>query len=179
MEKEWFDLADTTVKIGLGAIISVFGAYKLSALNHKRDIDKKMIEKKIDIIEEISENAEIYFYFCTSLYNTVGGMLLDSDNLGQELTESQKKVVISKHENFNRALEHRNKAFSKIKILAIPGAEDALLEYNGALKDFRRMIVFDGQAPTDEFLKQVLERFTKHKGKFYETLNQYMNNFGK
>ncbi|ELI0637258.1 hypothetical protein Q8344_004979 [Vibrio harveyi] len=179
MEKEWFDLADTMIKIGLGAIISVLGTYKLSVLNHKKDIDKKMIEKKIDIIEEISENAEIYFYFCSSLYNTVGGMLLDSDNQGKELTEYQKKIVTAKHEDFNRVLEHRNKAVSKIKLLAIPGAEDALQEYNGTLRDFRRMIVFESQSPTDEFLKQVLEQFTKHKNEFYETLSQYMNSLGK
>ncbi|HHF2934760.1 hypothetical protein [Vibrio alginolyticus] len=179
MEKEWFELADTTIKIGLGAVISVCGAYKLSSLNHKRDIEKRMIEKKVDIIEEISECAEIYFYFCTSLYNTVGGMLLDSGNFGNELTESQKKVVTSKHESFNRALENRNKALSKIKILSIPDAEEALQEYNNALKDFRRIIVFDGQAPTQEFLTQVLENLTKHKNKFYKSLSECMNSLGK
>ena len=49
MEKEWFDLADTMVKIGLGAIISVLGAYKLSVLNHKKDIDK--FKQQADIEE--------------------------------------------------------------------------------------------------------------------------------
>ncbi|MBE4020769.1 hypothetical protein HJ130_18065 [Vibrio parahaemolyticus] len=179
MEKDWFELADTAIKIGLGAFISVFGAYKISSLNHKRDIEKKMVEKKIDIIEEISESAEIYFYFCTSLYNTCGGMLHDSDNVGQDLTEDQKRLVTSKHENFTHALEHRNKAVSKIKILAIPSAEDALKDYNGVLKDFKQMIVFDGKAPDSVFFEQTLERFSEHKSKFYEALSQYMESLGK
>ena len=53
MEKEWFDLADTMVKIGLGAIISVLGAYKLSVLNHKKDIFLVFSIKKNNSIEAL------------------------------------------------------------------------------------------------------------------------------
>lgn len=159
-------------------MISGIATYKVSSLNHKKDIEKTLINKKIDILEEISENAERYFYFCTSLSNAVGGMQKRAKNLGGSLTDAQSKKISSKHANFNEMLECRNKALSKIKILSIPEAENALIEYNNTLGDFRSIIVFDKKMPTIEEREAILERYKCQKDAFYQAVSYYMDTVG-
>ena len=178
MATEWIDIADTALKIGLGALISGVSTYKVSSLNHKKEVEKALIEKKINILEEISESAETYFYFCTSLYNGVGGMQRNAKNVGEQLTEPQRKKLADKHLRLEEALEHRNKAISKIKILSIPEAEKALMDHNKVLSAFRSLVVFDGIMPTAEFLEESREQYLLHKDKFYSALSAYMAKVG-
>ena len=105
MATEWIDIIDTAVKIGLGALISGIATYSVANLNHKKDLNKSLSNKKIEILEEISELAEEYFYFFSSLYNLTGGMLLlKVDNVGGKLTKSQKEHISTKHKSFNDIL---------------------------------------------------------------------------
>ena len=178
MATEWIDVVDTSVKIGLGALISGIATYKVSALNHKKDIEKTIINKKIDILEEISENAERYFYFCTSLSNAISGMQKNAKNIGGDLSDSQRKIISSKHTNMDEALESRNKAMSKIKILSIPEAENALFEYNTALSDLRNIIIFDKKMPSREEREAISARFQCQKDSFYQSISRYMDEVG-
>jgi hypothetical protein len=172
----WIEIIDTAVKIGLGAAISGFATYRVARLNHKNNISKDIVNKKIEIIEEISELAEEYFYFCTSLNNRVGGMIRNNaTNVGQTLTESQKQVIDKCHENFTDVLSKRNKALSKIQILKITDAEKAIVDYNEILGEYREIIVFNKTLLTPEQRNKFHDLFLLHRIAFYKAISSYMS----
>lgn len=57
-----WEIIDTTVKIGLGATISGFLAYQIAKLNHDRVNDKEKGERKRQIIEDIAEEFEVFYF---------------------------------------------------------------------------------------------------------------------
>ncbi|MGI3042317.1 hypothetical protein ACRTDM_11270 [Shewanella algae] len=178
MATEWIDIIDTSVKIGLGALISGIATYKVSSLNHQKEVSRALINKKINIIEEISELAERYFYFSTSLSNAIGGMQRSAGNLGEPLTDPQWKRVRDLHQDFNVILEARNKAISKIKILSIDKAEEAIFEHNEFLSELRNIIVFEKNMPTVEKREELSAKFIESKDKFYRAIGNYMESIG-
>lgn len=175
MPTQWIDVVDSAVKIGLGALISGIATYKVSALNHSKDVHKSIVNKKISMLEEISVHAEEYFYFCTMLSNAVRGAQFTATNKGEKLTKSQIERFHGTQEGLRDVLSSRNKAISKIKILSIPAAEEAVNAHNEVLSEFRRIVFFDKRMPTDdEFEKYISQRKT-HVDKFYKTIGEYMN----
>lgn len=178
MPTTWIDITDTAIKIGLGALISGIATYKVAQTNHKNDITKTLTNKKVEILEELSELAEEYFYFCTALNNKVGGMQKVADNTGKPLTENQSKAIAKAHENFTETLSKRNKAISKIKILGIVDAEEAIRNYNDVMSEFRDDVVFNRVLITVERREELATRYAEHKDAFYSAINKYMEELG-
>ena len=58
MEKETYELLDTAIKIGLGALIAGISAYFLSIRNLKNDLRKRAVEDKNDLIKEFAFKLE-------------------------------------------------------------------------------------------------------------------------
>lgn len=53
MPATWLEIADTTVKIGLGALISGASAYFLARHNHSSSIEKEYISKHRAVLEQV------------------------------------------------------------------------------------------------------------------------------
>ena len=58
MPTTWIEIADTTVKIGLGAIISGASAYMLARHNHSKAIEKEYLLKHRDVMESLTLDIE-------------------------------------------------------------------------------------------------------------------------
>ena len=58
MEKETYELLDTAIKIGLGALIAGVSAYFLSIRNLKNDLKKRTVEDKNLLIKEFAFKLE-------------------------------------------------------------------------------------------------------------------------
>lgn len=174
MPAQWIDVVDSAVKIGLGALISGIATYKVSALNHSKDVHKSIVNKKISMLEEISVHAEEYFYFCTMLSNNVRGAQHTAKNVGEPLTKAQLDRFQSTQKELRDVLSSRNKAASKIKILSIPAAEEALTVHNEALSEFRRIVFFDRKMPTFEECEKYKSQRKKQVDIFYKAIGDYM-----
>jgi len=58
MEKETYELLDTAIKIGLGALIAGISAYFLSIRNLKNDLRKRALADRNDLIKEFAFKLE-------------------------------------------------------------------------------------------------------------------------
>lgn len=58
MPTTWIEIADTTVKIGLGAIISGASAYMLARHNYSKSIEKEYLLKHREVMESVTIDIE-------------------------------------------------------------------------------------------------------------------------
>jgi hypothetical protein len=177
MSVTWIEVADTATKIGLGALISGAAAYMLAKLSHKQNISKELVTKKTSILEEICELAEEFFYFGTALHNIVGGFTRAGPNDIYQ-TAHQRAVLAAHHEKFFPALQARNKAIAKARLLKLPAAADALLEYNEGLVEYREIVAFSGRLPTTEEQEANYERTVATRNAFYVVVSDYLESLG-
>lgn len=174
MPVSWIDVADTAVKIGLGALISAGASITVARLNHRKENQKTIISKKLQMVEDISELAEEYFYFFTRLSNRVGPMIRISDNVGKSLTEAQRKIIAERHEGFGELLSKRNKAVALIMILKIEAARAALKSFNDALAEYRDIIVFQKILIGPEQAEEIVTRCQKYRSEFFLAIGNYL-----
>lgn len=170
MATELMDVIDTAVKIGLGALISGIATYSVSAMNHKKEVDKTIVNKKINMLEDITEHIEKYFYFGTALSNSVG----ISDANGGALGKEQLERIETLEKNLSTVLESRSRALSKIKILSINAAEDAVMNYNDVLSEFRDKVYRHGTNPSEEEINEFTLKRLKFQGEFYKSIGNYI-----
>jgi hypothetical protein len=178
MATEWIDVVDTAVKIGLGALISSIATYKVASLSHKKEVEKTLINKKIDMISELSELAEEYFSFVADLRSKVGGMIKTADNAGEKLTRQQEEVITGLRQDLTNILSKRNKALSMIKILSINKAEAELRTFHKLFSDYYDILVFEKILITRAQQEEMKKGFQKHRNNFYVAIGSYISSIG-
>ena len=80
------EVLDTSVKIGLGALISGAAAYFLAKLNHNREIEKERLRRRRELFEEVAEQIEKFTHIVLKFWGTVIGFVR-SKNAGRAISD--------------------------------------------------------------------------------------------
>ena len=84
MPKEWIDVADTAVKIGLGSLITGVFTYLGVKFSHDSEKKKFMLEHKTKLLEHIAEDVEAYFSAWDSYIAKISGIARHRNRRGKE-----------------------------------------------------------------------------------------------
>ncbi|PKG79872.1 hypothetical protein CXF80_17025 [Shewanella sp. Actino-trap-3] len=179
MPKEWIDVADTAVKIGLGSLITGVFTYIGVKFSHKSEKGKFMLEHKTKLLEQIAEDVETYFAAWDSYISRISGIARSRKNNEkeyEELSKAQKSSVKEKDSNLIESWPRRESAISKLRLMKSVKASKALSSCKGLEKEMRDMIVFDKVMPTyeeaDKYRKRVIDKkkeVHKELADFYES----------
>ncbi len=82
------EIIDTTVKIGLGALISGLATYLVTKLNHDKDLEKQFIHRRRELLEQAATNVE-GFWNAYRRYYLVSLEAIHREQSGQEIPEIQ------------------------------------------------------------------------------------------
>lgn len=178
MPTSWIEVADTAVKIGLGALITGASAYLLARENHTNSVRRDMTAKRVSILEAACASAEEYFSYCTHLYNVVGGMTANGDGLRRPQTTEEKQFILDTHETLRTALDARNRARSQVSLLGGEDALDAMTKYNETLGRFRKVVARGELVPAVEEYDEFIAEFREHKRAFYLAAASFLTKLG-
>lgn len=157
--KNWYDLADTALKIGLGALIAGGFTYITTKANHAHENKKNQYELKKQLILEISQLSSKYFFKVSHLFHlwntplTTNKFLKDLDDqvFNQYIDDS--KIYLSSKEEIEQISAYLN-LIGEEKILS------SLLSYNKLIKEIR-LKIFNNEItfPTidDDCVSQLLK----------------------
>ncbi|HEJ7277009.1 peptidase M14 [Serratia ureilytica] len=81
MSVEWVDVADSAVKIGLGALITIVGGWITLKLTHHHEIKKEAVAQRL---REIEKKTDRYIDFLSSSQLLMQKYLYDSCDPGGE-----------------------------------------------------------------------------------------------
>jgi hypothetical protein len=171
MTKETYDLIDTSLKIGLGALISGFSAYFISRYNHKSDQKKEFSKRRLESIEKISDNFEKYFQKWSKFVSCVGGV-------SKNTTE---KSILPTSENFDfikiadkellEARENKMSAISRLKLLGMNKASSILEKTDSIELQLRNVVLFKRTIPEESEIETLHDRVKQIRSDFFRELN--------
>ena len=153
MGKQWIDIIDTAVKIGLGAIISGVFTYLGLRYSHSSEIEKFMLEHKIRILEEISSNLHEYFVTWRYFSSTVGGILKNKSRANEDMslfTEAQQQRIKNQNSELQDSWPKREAAIAKLMLLKANNVVDAVNECRHLEEELRNRILFDKIVPSHQ-----------------------------
>ncbi|EJG1640350.1 hypothetical protein BT051_RS20070 [Vibrio alginolyticus] len=172
MAKEWIDVADTAVKIGLGALITGFFTYLGVKFSHKSEQKKFFVEHKVKVIEEISIQSDEYFSAWNNLINKVAGIVkcLTHDEETLELKQKQITSIRAVDAQLVTAWSQKQAALTKLRLLQANDSEKALLKCSNKEKELRDMIIFDKQYPNYSKISKYRNEAKECQKKYLEAL---------
>ncbi|MCJ8318735.1 MAG: hypothetical protein MJK12_03825 [Colwellia sp.] len=147
--KEWIDVVDTAVKIGLGSLITGVFTYLGVKFSHKSEQAKFAFEHKIKIFETISSDTEEYFTAWSGLISKVGGITkqMKHDIEPVELTKNQLKWIKERDNILVEAWQYKRSVTSKLKLLKATSAETKFKTCTDLETDLRNKMFFDKNHP--------------------------------
>lgn len=185
MAKDAFDILDTAVKIGLGALISGITTYYLTKLNNKNAIlkeqrenssilKKEKREKRAKLAEQCIENVDPFLTAFSNFLAAIDGSV-KSGKFSEDSTDSKTKcyLFIRKYDQeLTDSRVHYHACVSKLNLI---GFKDSRLALNRIIKHegkIRKKIMFNKEVPTQEDVDKYMSEFQELKDCFYDTLSK-------
>jgi hypothetical protein len=176
LPKEWIDVADTAVKIGLGALITGFFTFVGVKFSKKSEMNKFSLEHKTKLLEELSGNIEEYFS-CWDMYiGQASGIALNRAKISketEELSKNQKEAMSLRNKELVAAWALREKAIGKLRLINATTVANELGNCKVLEKEFRNPIVFEKTFPTYSNIEAYRDRAKKQKLKVHQGLARF------
>ena len=180
MSKEWVDIADTAVKIGLGALITGVFTYLGIKFSHKSERNKFMLEHKTKLLEQVADNVEEYFKSWSNYNDALGGATLLRKRYGKEdekFTEKQKRFINNRDKELTESLAKRESAISKLRLMGANKASEALESTRFLAQDIRNRIVFMNEIPKFDEVSEYCEDVKDIKKEVHKALADFYATF--
>ena len=175
MAKEWIDVADTAVKIGLGSLITGIFTYIGIKFSHSSDKNKFMLEHKTKLLEEIANDAEKYFIAWNGVVSKVGGItkLLPHDQEVIQFTKKQLDAIKEKDAYLVEAWSQKESVVSKLRLIKADLVVDKLVECSKHEYNLRDLLIFSKEYPNYTSLVKYRKELKKLKNDFYKELAEF------
>jgi len=179
LAKEWIDVVDTAVKIGLGAFITGFFTYVGIKFTKKSETNKFSIEHKTKLLEALSGNIEEYFSFWDLYVSQASGIARKrslTEKEDEEITEAQRKAMSARNKELIAAWSLREKAIAKLRLIDASEAAEELVACKVLEKEFRDPIVFENVFPKYAEVENYRNKAQAQKFKVYKSLANFYKN---
>lgn len=177
MSKEWVDIVDTAVKIGLGSLITGIFTYIGIKFSHKSERIKFMLEHKTKLLEQVAKDVDKYFNSWLIYNNTLGGItsLRKQKGIeGEQLTEKHMSAIKNCDNDLTESLLKRESAISMLRLMK---ATEALEKTRSLATDIRDSIVFENKIPKIDELGEYFNDVRDIKKEVYKALADFYATF--
>jgi len=173
MATEWIDIADTVVKIGLGALISGVATYYITQLKIKDESNKDSKVLYKDLILEVVKNADEYFHFLNAYYSRLHGTF-SSMRRQEEFTWNDTWQLIEEVET--DITKSRNCIYAALSRLQLLGMAESLVALRNVLdcESHLRSFYLERieEIPPEDFLTNWGIEYATHRNQFLDTMSR-------
>ena len=175
MATEWIDIVDTTVKIGLGALISGLTTYHVTRIKNEHDNKKNKVTIHQELILEAAQKADEYFDYTYRYFSKLDGIRLSKEAFGFDEThwEEVHQKVNKLEDELTDARANFYTAQSRLELLGLNEASNILASYRSG-EDELRSFYLSGMKdiPDNETLKAWAEKYIPYKKQFRQELSK-------
>ena len=181
----WIELADTAIKIGLGALISAVATYLTLKQGHKHERVAENARRKLDLIERVAQKFDVFviaFENYVISVPLVGDLKAEYADLYKQRVQRQLQLssndVVDCKDNAKTSHEASHEilqAITLLRLLAAPDAVAATKQYRTVAERFwlATSDILDQGVDVNEFVKLRIELSAAkqvvydHLGKLY------------
>lgn len=172
MVTEVLDIVDTTVKIGLGAVIGGVTTYYITKLKDTQEIAQDNRRRKLEFIANGLDAADAYIVALGNLLGSLDGLRLDNPK-AETIDETGEKDFVEKYDGaLQDTILQRNRAFSRLRISGQTIAAEQLNALHKLEDEIRVSVIFQGELPTTEKLESWFGLFKKARETFLNEISK-------
>jgi hypothetical protein len=175
MDKEWVDVVDNVVKIGLPSLITGFITIFGMKYSAKSIQNKFLFEHKVKLLEKISDDMDLYFTAWNMLYSKLGGITkkMDPDMDNVIFTKAQSDAIKDRDKKLTESWPLRQSSLAKLRLLKANKAVEKLSICTQIENDLRDLIIFDKNYPNFNQLIDLQSKYKESKKIFHKELADF------
>lgn len=174
--KDWYDLADTALKIGLGAFIGGFFTYITTKSNHKHEISKEKFNRKIEMLNEATGKLENYFTCTFKLMDKWYGYASKGIKRKNQLKEKALDEYIEIDALYLQNTKDVQYAFAQLNMLGLKETRDIVIEYDKIILKIRNNIALEkDDIPSEDYILEMMGKTNAIKNKYYNKIKKYFD----
>ena len=175
--KDWYDLADTIVKIGLGAFIAGGFTYLTNKSNHKHEFSKEKFNRKITMLSEATGLAEQYFKSTFILMDRWYGLASKDIKRINELPELSLDKYLEIDKSYIDNTRNVQYALAQFNILGLKELAEIIMVHDKDIVKLRNAINSSNEdIPSKEEIKELISNVSKIREPYYEKVKEYFEN---
>ncbi len=168
--KNWLNVVDTAVKIGLGALLGgAFGVW-VAWLNNRSQSSRGYLEKKRSILESILADVESFFGATTLYWANLTNAVFKRDQ-GNRLTEAESKELRKLEQELFESFKVVGSCSAKLLLIGEEAAEIKLKELRDVIDAFFRIGNIENKTSTVVALEKHREFMAVKRREFYLALS--------
>ncbi|MDF4946875.1 hypothetical protein P3568_23710, partial [Vibrio parahaemolyticus] len=166
----YLEILDTTVKIGLGALISGVTTWKITQLQHRNDDEKQRRTRKMESLESVAEQVEVFSHDAMVYWARIVDFTRRK-NSGSKLGDEFLKELSEARASLYRSYKNLNSAESKLLLLGLSESQRSLRAFGEAVSSFYAEVYIGDHGKPLEEVKLWREDILENRRIFFEDLN--------
>lgn len=166
MSKDIYDLIDTSIKIGLGALIGGVISIVVLQLNYRNSKKKE----RFNSLNEIADLANTYYYSWERVTSATKGASRESVEKGIEPELFRKKHLEVRDQELYASREGKSKAISKLLLHGLAECANTLESTLTIEKELRDIIIFAEEIPSYSLINEIDNKMLSNKKLFFQKL---------
>ena len=175
--KDWYDLADTIIKIGLGAFIAGGFTYITNKSNHEHEFSKEKFNRKITMLNEATALVEQYFKSIYVLMDNWYALSNKKIKKIDELSDTLHDKYLENDKSYIATTRDIQYALAQFNILGLNEINDILKVHDKKIINIRNFIILKEQdIPSKEELLKLMNDLSKIREPYYKKVKEYFEN---
>ncbi len=164
-----WEILDTAVKIGLGAIIGGISTYYVSKLTHDKEMEKERRRRRRELLEEVASKCDSFARQVRDYWALMADWL-DAKNPKKELPEHKKKILNSQ-QKFYDSFHDLTSAEGRLLLLGEKAAQEKLRSYGKQAQEFYAKVHLNSSGIDTKEMEEYRNRLRAHHETFFELLS--------
>ncbi|EKP0303540.1 MULTISPECIES: hypothetical protein [Aeromonas] len=170
MATTYLEILDTTIKIGLGALISGITTWRITKLQHRNDDEKQKKIRRIENLELVAEQVEVFSHHAMIYWTRIVDFTRRQEN-NIPHNEEQLKELRDARANVYGSYKNLNSAESKLLLLGLTESQQTLRSFGQAVSIFYAEIYIGNHGKSLEEVKKWREDLLENRRIFFKYLS--------
>lgn len=171
----WLEVADSAVKIGLGAIIAGLSALALAKAQHRNTLDKARIDREFQLLKEIAEKVERFTHSALKYWALAADWhrALRKDPSAKR-SDQLKHIQNELFDRFNDVTA----AEASLLLMGQETAQSELRTYGEFVVSFRKSVANASDPMSEEVIDDYRTYFLRARASFFGALHAIYRGLG-
>jgi hypothetical protein len=163
----WIEVADTAIKVGLGALVSGFTAYLIARHAHKRDASLEHLRRRLDVMHSIVDEATEFMKMNLDYWTKLANWLDEED---QEKKFKDKQSVIDAGGVMSDSFHRITVCYNRFYLIGSSECRNALRALAEHCQKFYRDYHVESKNITLESMAKQRQAIIKFRDEFFDAL---------
>lgn len=175
MPTTWVEIADTAVKIGLGAIITGTSAYILARHSHLKSIEKEYLFKHREVMESVTLDIEEMTHVLLKYWSFILEWARNKDR-GIENSKDKSDQIKSLRSEVFSLFKGLSSAEGRLLLLGCKEQQMCLREYGEKISEFYRYASRNNDEMDCSVLEEWRSKLLANRENLYSSLSKAYKN---